>query len=59
MIGFWFILQLLNGIVSLGASTAQTSGVAFWAHVGGFGAGLIMTLVWRAMGNTKSASATG
>jgi membrane associated rhomboid family serine protease len=34
MIGFWFILQLLMGTASL--LGGQGSGIAFWAHVGGF-----------------------
>jgi membrane associated rhomboid family serine protease len=42
LIGFWFITQFLSGITSLGAQTEQTSGVAVWAHVGGFIAGLIL-----------------
>ena len=39
MLGYWFLLQLLQGTATLGS----TGGVAFWAHVGGFvaGAGLI------------------
>ncbi len=43
LIGFWFVTQFLSGVVSLGATTEQTSGVAVWAHVGGFVAGLAMT----------------
>jgi membrane associated rhomboid family serine protease len=43
LIIFWFITQLLSGITSLGAPTAQSEGgVAVWAHVGGFVAGLIL-----------------
>jgi membrane associated rhomboid family serine protease len=37
----WFAAQLLDGIGSLGAS-AQTGGVAVWAHIGGFIAGAIL-----------------
>jgi membrane associated rhomboid family serine protease len=37
----WFLSQLLSGVASLGESGG---GVGFWAHVGGFIAGLI--LVW-------------
>jgi membrane associated rhomboid family serine protease/HSP20 family molecular chaperone IbpA len=32
-LGFWFIYQLFMGVISL---TGITSGVAFWAHIGGF-----------------------
>jgi len=41
MLGYWFLIQLLSGVGSLGG---QGGGVAFWAHVGGFAAGA--TLVW-------------
>lgn len=46
LIGFWFVTQLLAGLVSLGES-AQTSGVAVWAHVGGFAAGFVLTPLFR------------
>jgi len=37
-LGFWFIYQLLMGVFSL---TGLSSGVAFWAHIGGFVCGLL------------------
>jgi membrane associated rhomboid family serine protease len=37
----WFIIQFLSGVSSLG-QTGDTGGVAFWAHIGGFVAGLIL-----------------
>ena len=46
-LGFWFLMQLLSGVGSLGASTASTGGTAFWAHVGGFVAGAAIGLVLR------------
>lgn len=40
-LGFWFISQLFNGFLALGAMDAvQTGGVAWWAHIGGFAFGL-------------------
>jgi membrane associated rhomboid family serine protease len=36
----WFLMQLLAGIGSLGAP--ETGGVAVWAHVGGFVAGVVL-----------------
>lgn len=36
MLGYWFVLQLLGGVFSLGVTSG---GTAFWAHVGGFAAG--------------------
>jgi membrane associated rhomboid family serine protease len=38
-LGFWFILQFFQGALS-GLGTGATGGVAWWAHVGGFLAGL-------------------
>jgi membrane associated rhomboid family serine protease len=46
-LGAWALVQLLNGIASLGVPTAQTGGVAVWAHVGGFVAGVATGLVAR------------
>jgi len=38
---FWFLIQLFSGLFdSLGG--VQTSNVAFWAHAGGFAAGLLL-----------------
>ena len=33
LVGFWFLLQLILGTASLAGSG---SGIAFWAHIGGF-----------------------
>ena len=43
-LGFWFLQQFVAGALSLAAKTAQTGGVAWWAHIGGFAAGF--GLVW-------------
>ncbi len=37
----WFALQLLNGVAALGAPSAA-GGVAWWAHAGGFAAGMVV-----------------
>ncbi len=47
LIVFWFLLQLLNGVAALGATTSVTQGIAFWAHVGGFIVGLLLVWVFR------------
>lgn len=39
-IGFWFLSQLLNGTISTIAG--NVGGVAWWAHIGGFVAGLLL-----------------
>jgi membrane associated rhomboid family serine protease len=41
MIGFWFVSQLFYGFGSLGPDTAA-GGVAYFAHIGGFVAGLVL-----------------
>jgi membrane associated rhomboid family serine protease len=46
-IGLWFVMQLFSGVASLGAQTAQSGGVAYWAHVGGFVVGLIVGFIYR------------
>lgn len=38
---YWFVMQLLSGFLSLGM-TEEEGGVAVWAHVGGFVAGLLL-----------------
>lgn len=48
MLGFWFLLEFFNGIGALSAGTAETGGVAVWAHIGGFVAGAVAGLVARA-----------
>jgi len=37
----WFVMQLLEGVGSLGAPV-ETGGVAVWAHIGGFVAGVVL-----------------
>jgi membrane associated rhomboid family serine protease len=47
LIVFWFLLQLLSGVAALGTASGVTEGIAFWAHVGGFAAGLALVWVFR------------
>jgi membrane associated rhomboid family serine protease len=49
VIGLWIVLQFFSGIGSI-ANTADTGGVAYMAHIGGFLAGFVLTFVFR--GNT-------
>jgi len=44
-IGIWFLFQFLQGIASVGDSTM--GGVAWWAHIGGFIAGLVLVSVFQ------------
>jgi membrane associated rhomboid family serine protease len=54
LIGFWFLLQLLNGLMTVGPDTT-TGGVAFWAHVGGFAVGVAVALLLRPFLEQRSA----
>lgn len=44
VIGFWFVLQLGNGLASLGPQLATSGGVAWFAHIGGFVTGLALAV---------------
>ena len=44
MIGLWFLIQLASGLLTQGM---EQGGVAWWAHVGGFVAGLLLVLPLR------------
>ncbi|KAB2862552.1 MAG: rhomboid family intramembrane serine protease, partial [Anaerolineae bacterium] len=41
VLGLWFVLQLFQGIASLGVDE-EVGGVAVWAHIGGFVFGLAL-----------------
>ncbi len=43
LLGFWILIQVLNGC----GSVPGTGGVAYFAHIGGFAAGIILGLVVR------------
>ncbi len=43
-LGFWFLLQILSGSLSAGQ---VGGGVAFWAHIGGFIAGLLLVGLFK------------
>ena len=45
VLGFWIVVQLLNGLVTFGNSAR--GGVAWFAHIGGFLAGLVLLWVLR------------
>ncbi|MGB6544143.1 MAG: rhomboid family intramembrane serine protease [Candidatus Acidiferrales bacterium] len=43
ILGYWFVLQFLSGLSAAGG--ADQSGVAVWAHVGGFVIGALLTVM--------------
>jgi membrane associated rhomboid family serine protease len=42
LLGFWFGLQLVSGVGEVASQAQATGGVAFFAHVGGFVAGIVL-----------------
>ena len=46
VLGFWFVLQLFSGVAQLGVYT-ESGGVAYWAHAGGFVAGMVLMPFFR------------
>ncbi len=45
MLALWFLLQFFNGVGSVGYSHLSQGGTAWFAHVGGFIAGMILVVV--------------
>lgn len=43
-LGFWFFMQFIQGAAQFSLNPTDDGGVAWWAHIGGFGAGT--ALVW-------------
>ncbi|MBN2654182.1 MAG: rhomboid family intramembrane serine protease [Nitrospirae bacterium] len=43
VLGFWIVIQVINGSVSY---NSESGGVAWFAHIGGFAAGLITIKLW-------------
>jgi membrane associated rhomboid family serine protease len=44
-LGFWFVIQFFSGALSLAAH--QVGGTAWWAHIGGFGAGVVYVMRFK------------
>jgi membrane associated rhomboid family serine protease len=54
VIGLWIVLQFVNGIGSI-TQSAETGGVAYMAHIGGFVAGLVLTFLFGGRANRSPA----
>jgi membrane associated rhomboid family serine protease len=44
MLIYWMVIQVFSGLASIGG--AEEGGVAFWAHVGGFAAGVVLVKIF-------------
>ncbi|HKO56574.1 MAG TPA: rhomboid family intramembrane serine protease [Thermoanaerobaculia bacterium] len=45
VLGLWFVIQFFTGVGSLGAVGAESGGVAYFAHIGGFVSGIVLILL--------------
>jgi membrane associated rhomboid family serine protease len=45
-LGFWFLLQVMS-VGAVAPGTSHAGGVAFWAHIAGFVAGMGIVLIFR------------
>ena len=57
-LGFWIFQQLNSGFASLGVETAETAGVAWWAHIGGFVFGILSGFYYRLTGKLENIQLT-
>jgi membrane associated rhomboid family serine protease len=57
VLGLWFLLQLVEGVGSLGPVSG--GGVAFFAHIGGFAFGALVAGLVRLLGSARPASRMG
>ena len=51
-LGIWFLIQILSGIFSL-VFTGMGSGIAWWAHIGGFIAGIALVRLFQKHGTCR------
>jgi membrane associated rhomboid family serine protease len=47
LLAYWFFIQLATGVLTYGPETGEQGGVAVWAHVGGFVAGVVLIRVFE------------
>ena len=47
VLGMWILMQLVSGYGSIASTEANTGGVAYLAHIGGFVAGVVAALIFR------------
>ncbi len=56
LLGGWFALQLLDGVGQVASQAQDGGGVAFFAHIGGFIAGMVLVKVFLAFSPSRQAS---
>jgi membrane associated rhomboid family serine protease len=59
MLGAWIVMQFMNQLATIGQETAQTDGVAYAAHIGGFLAGVLLILAFKLTGSLRTMASRG
>jgi membrane associated rhomboid family serine protease len=52
VLGMWIVLQLVSGVGTIAYTDESAGGIAYMAHIGGFGAGLLMAFLLRGSDNS-------
>ena len=52
-LGIWFLIQFLSGASTIGRTSALAGGVAWWAHIGGFIAGMLLLRLLQPRGSAR------
>lgn len=47
VLGFWFVIQFFSGAASLSYAAQNVGGVAYFAHIGGFVAGMVLVKLFK------------
>jgi membrane associated rhomboid family serine protease len=55
LLGVWFLLQFFSGVGEITTQTLDQGGTAFFAHIGGFIAGLVLVKLFVALGSGRQA----
>jgi membrane associated rhomboid family serine protease len=56
VLGFWIVVQVLNGLMTHSVAVrggAESGGVAWFAHIGGFVAGVLLLFLFRPQGSRR------
>ena len=47
VLGFWIVIQIVSGYITVALGRGESGGVAWFAHIGGFVAGMLLLFLFR------------
>ena len=47
VLGFWIVIQVVSGYITVALGRGESGGVAWFAHIGGFVAGMLLLFLLR------------